>query len=235
MSVISRVAVLPTPPLLVPELAAGAAAQTASVREACLAAAGVVASDYAHWLAVGAGPVPAEIGAGARGSFRGYGVDVPVSLSGDAREAPVALPLPALVAGWLRARAGAATVRLSVLDHTSSAEDCVGFGKRLDQEEDDVGLLILGDGSNCHGPRAPGGEDERATAFDAAVARALGSADVDALLSLDVTLAGELGAAGRVPWQVLAGLAGSTGWNAELLYSDAPFGVGYHVAVWERG
>ena len=235
ISVISRVAVVPTPPSLVPELAAGAAAQTAPVREACLAAVRAVASVNTRWLAIGAGPVAAEIGAGARGSFRGYGVDVPVGLSEDAREVPVVLPLPALVAGWLRAEAGAASVRVSVLDGTLPPDDCAGFGKRLDQDETDVGLLILGDGSNRHGPRAPGGEDERATAFDAGIARALGTADTDALLSLDITLAGELGAGGRVPWQVLAGFAGSGRWSAELLYSDAPLGVGYHVAVWERG
>jgi hypothetical protein len=235
MNVISRVAVVPTPPLLVPEVAAGAAAQTAPVREACLAAVRAVASEYAHWIAVGAGSGAVEIGAGARGSFHGYGVDVPVTLSGAAREVPAMLPLPALVAGWLRARAGAESVRVTVLEDALSADDCAGFGKRLDQEESDVGLLILGDGSNRHGPGAPGGEDDRASGFDVAVAQALSAADVDTLLSLDVTLAGELGAGGRVPWQVLAGLAGSADWRAELLYSDAPFGVGYHVAVWERG
>jgi hypothetical protein len=221
--------------LLVPELAAGAAGETADVREACLAAVRAVASESPRWIAVGAGRTAAEIGAGARGTFRGYGVDVQVALSAEARDPEAELPLPALIAGWLRERAGASSVRVTVLDQTSPTADCVGFGKRLDTEEDDLGLLILGDGSHRHGPRAPGGEDERATAFDDVVASALGSADVDALLSLDLTLAGELGAGGRVPWQVLAGLAGSARWRAELLYSGAPLGVGYHVASWERG
>jgi aromatic ring-opening dioxygenase LigB subunit len=93
--------------------------------------------------------------------------------------------------------------------------------------------LVLGDGSNRHGPRAPGSEDERAPSFDDAVAKALAKADAEALLALDPALADELGAGGRVPWQVLAGVGDS--WRAELLYSAAPFGVGYHVAVWERG
>jgi len=234
INVISRVAVVPTPPLLVPELAAGAAGETAEVREACLAAVRAVASEHPRWIAVGAGPVAVEFGAGARGNFRGYGVDVPVALSAESRNPEAGLPLPALIAGWLRDRAGASSVRVSVLDQTTPTADCVSAGKRLDAEETDLGLLILGDGSYRHGPRAPGGEDERATAFDDAVAQALGTADVEALLSLDVTLAGELGAGGRVPWQVLAGLAGSARWQAELLYSGAPLGVGYHVALWER-
>jgi hypothetical protein len=234
-SVISRVAVVPTPPLLVPELAAGAARETAEVREACLAAVRAVASEHARWIAVGAGLSATDLGAGARGNFRGYGADVPVSLSGEALDPEAELPLPALIAGWLRDRAGASSVRVSVLDQALPTAQCVSFGNRLDEEESDVGLLILGDGSHRHGPRAPGGEDERALAFDDVVAKALGSADVDVLLSLDLTLAGELGAGGRVPWQVLAGLAGSARWRAELLYSGAPLGVGYHVAVWERG
>lgn len=234
ISVISRVAVVPTPPLLVPELAAGAAGETAEVREACLAAVRAVASEHPRWIAVGAGPRAAEFSPGTHGSFRGYGVDVPVALSAESRNPEAVLPLPALVAGWLRERAGASSVRVSLLDLSTPTADCVSFGKRLDTEEDDLGLLILGDGSHRHGPRAPGGEDERAGAFDDAVAKALAEADVEALLSLDVTLSGELGAGGRVPWQVLAGLAGSARWSAELLYSGAPFGVGYHVALWER-
>jgi hypothetical protein len=93
-------------------------------------------------------------------------------------------------------------------------------------------VLILGDGSNRHGPAAPGSEDVRAPAFDDAVAKALAKADTQALLDLDPALAGELGVGGLVPWQVLAGAGGE--WHGELLYSAAPFGVAYHVAVWER-
>ena len=58
MSVICRVAVVPTPPLLVPELAAGAAEETAPVRDACLAAVRAVASECGKWIAVGAGRTP---------------------------------------------------------------------------------------------------------------------------------------------------------------------------------
>jgi hypothetical protein len=47
-------------------------------------------------------------------------------------------------------------------------------------------------------------------------------------------LAAELGSGGRVPWQVLAGVGGADAWRSKLLYSGAPLGVGYHVAVWER-
>ncbi|TGB08221.1 hypothetical protein E2651_19940 [Streptomyces sp. MZ04] len=37
-------------------------------------------------------------------------------------------------------------------------------------------------------------------------------------------------AAGRAPWQVLAGAAEGAGLSGELLYEDAPYGVGHLVA-----
>jgi aromatic ring-opening dioxygenase LigB subunit len=89
----------------------------------------------------------------------------------------------------------------------------------------------MGDGSARRSVAAPGYVDERAATFDATVAAALKSADVDALLALDPQLAGDLLAAGRASWQVLAGAAGP-GCTAELLYDDAPYGVGYFVATW---
>ncbi|NEE35811.1 hypothetical protein G3M53_61660, partial [Streptomyces sp. SID7982] len=61
---------------------------------------------------------------------------------------------------------------------------------------------------------------------------ALGSADLDAIAALDATLAHELKAAGRAPWQLLAGAARDAGLAGRLLYEDAPYGVGYIVAAW---
>lgn len=221
---ISHVAVVPQPPLLVPELSPGCAA---GLRAACLTA--VSRLDQA-WLAVGVHDEDLSIEPESAGTFRGYGVDVPVSLS--TKRVPSAdLPLPALVAGWLRERAGADSVRLRLISRLTAPAECERIGKEL-ADSPETSLLVLADGSNRHGPRSPGSEDARAPGFDADIAEALRSADVQALLALDTRLSDELGAGGRVPWQVLAGLG--PGWRAELLYSDAPFGVGYHVAVWER-
>ncbi|HET6501331.1 MAG TPA: class III extradiol dioxygenase subunit B-like domain-containing protein [Amycolatopsis sp.] len=229
---ISHVAVVPHPPLLVPELSPGSAGP---LRAACRAAVSRLGD---RWLAVGASDEDTFIEPESAGSFRGYGVDVSVRLSSDrvpvrsgAGGPPPELPLPALVAGWLREQAGAASVRVRLLAADTEPGECERVGKEI-AESDETGLLILGDGSHRHGPRSPGSEDDRAPGFDEGVARALETADVAALLALDSRLADELGAGGRVPWQVLAGLG--SGWRAELLYSAAPFGVGYHVAVWER-
>jgi hypothetical protein len=92
----------------------------------------------------------------------------------------------------------------------------------------------MGDGSACRGVKAPGYDDPRADGYDAAVARALATADAGALLGLDPVLSDQLRVAGRAPWQVLAGAATATGgrWRGELTYDAAPYGVGYFVASW---
>ncbi|MEU7756862.1 hypothetical protein [Micromonospora sp. NPDC049171] len=101
---------------------------------------------------------------------------------------------------------------------------------------DRVALLVLGDGSACRGEKAPGYDDARALPYDQGVATALADADLDALLDLDPVLSAELKAAGRAPWQVLAGAARAAGggWRGELLHDAAPYGVAYFVASWER-
>ncbi|MFD5590201.1 class III extradiol dioxygenase subunit B-like domain-containing protein [Streptomyces griseorubiginosus] len=79
-------AVCPCPPLLVPEVAAGAAPELDTARAACADALGVLAAARPDLLVV-VGPaeqsgrgVHAE---GTRGSFRGFGVDVDVRLGAD--------------------------------------------------------------------------------------------------------------------------------------------------------
>lgn len=186
------------------------------------------------------------IGPASCGTFAGFGVDVPVALSSGRQacaDTETELPLPALVAGWLRERAGAESVRVELVPVDAAVADCVAAGKGIAASAEaatdrEVGLLVLGDGSSRHSSAPPGWPDERAAAFDATVGTALAAADVDALLELDPALATELQAQGRAAWQVLAGFAKAAnclpGWRARLLYSEAPFGVAYHVATWER-
>jgi hypothetical protein len=232
--VITRLAVVPHPPLLVPELVAGAAAETEPLRTACLAVAAELADVAEHWVAIGTDlSGPRTLGPDVSGSFRGFGVDVRVALSDGPSTSDPDLPLPALVAGWLRERAGARSVRLELVRPDLPTADCVALGERIAGLRD-VGVLVLGDGSHRHGERSVGRADDRAVPFDAAVAKALAAADAEALLALDVDLAAELGADGRAAWQVLAGLARATGpWRCARSEFLAPFGVGYHLAVWE--
>jgi hypothetical protein len=70
----------------------------------------------------------------------------------------------------------------------------------------------------------------RAEGFDAGMARVLAGADTEAPTGLDATVAAELRAAGRAPWQVLAGAARGGRFTGELLADEAPYGVGHLVA-----
>lgn len=247
--VISRVAVLPQPPLLVPELMGTSVRSSESMRQACLLAAHRLADASGNWVGVGPGEMTETIVPSARGSFRGYGADVNVTLDDrtDAHSAASSegsrrsLPLCALVGAWLREHSGASAVRIEVVPEVPSAvspprcrpQDLPVLERLLDTDEE-VGLLVLGDGSNRRGRGSPGAHDERAEAFDERVAEALGRADTAQLAGLDPELAERLGVSGWTPWQVLAHAAGGGAWRGELLYTGAPFGVGYHVAVWER-
>lgn len=237
-------AVCPCPPLLVPEVAAGAAPELDAARAACTDAIGVLAASRPDRLVVvgpagarGQGPHPQ----GARGSFRGLGVDVDVRLgTADPQEGAApedglpGLPVSLAVAGWLlqRARWSAAPLEGLGVAEALEAERCVRVGREIAARAERVALLVMGDASACRTLKAPGYLDERAAGFDADVARALALADVAALKALDVHLAGELKAAGRALWQVLAGAADGAGLSGALLYDDAPYGVGYLVATW---
>ncbi|MEO9110080.1 MAG: hypothetical protein ABI368_07670, partial [Jatrophihabitantaceae bacterium] len=96
----------------------------------------------------------------------------------------------------------------------------------------DIALLVMGDGSACRSIKAPGYLDERASAFDQAVASALASGDSAALGSLDLELGAELLAAGVPAWRAASSVLDGIRYDAELTYDQAPYGVGYFVAAW---
>lgn len=237
-------AVSPCPPLLVPEVAAGAAPELDPVRAACAEALAAVAAARPDLLIVvgpagqdGRGPFPA----GAAGTFRGFGVDLDVTLGrapagppGGGDTAPRPLPASLAVGAWLLAETGwnASPVEGLGVGEPLSPERCAEAGRELAGRADRVALLVMGDGSACRTVKAPGYLDPRAEAFDAVAGRALGEADTAALAELDAPLAYALKAAGRAPWQVLAGAAEGAGLTGRPLYEDAPYGVGYTVAAW---
>lgn len=248
-------AVCPCPPLLVPEVAAGAAPELDALRAACADALGVIAASRPDRLVV-VGPVGASglpglpdlsgrgrFAEGARGSFRPFGVALDVRLgqappdpdpaeAGTAAEPVPTLPPSLAVAAWLLHGWSAAPVEGLGVGERLEPERCVTAGRTAAEAAGRVALLVMGDGSACRTLKAPGYLDERAEPFDAAVAAALGAADTHTLGGLDAELADALQVSGRAPWQVLAGAAEGAGLAGELLYEDAPYGVGYFVATW---
>jgi hypothetical protein len=241
-----RAAILPHPPLLLPELAGGAAAELDPLRRACLQALRTVLEDGRGAVLVGDGPVWGVPGADAAGSFRPYGAAVDVALPDlhpldlPGLPEPVRLhhlPLSLAVAAWLLAgldltpgRLSAVTVPVS-LGPKAAAAIGRGLAARAGAGEP-FGLVAMGDLSASRSELAPGALHPAAAAFDAAVAAAFRAGDPGRLLGLDPVLAAELRAAGRVPLQVLAGaLADAARPRGQVLYDDAPYGVGYLVGV----
>ncbi|MEY9964465.1 hypothetical protein ABIA33_002507 [Streptacidiphilus sp. MAP12-16] len=228
-------AVCPCPPMLVPEIASGAAPELDILRAACDRAVGALLAAAPDMLWV-VGP-DAEHGSfdeGGVGSFRPYGVDLSVSLGRGGRDGGEPLPSSLALGAWLLERAGweGPARGLAVPDYLEP-ELCAANGVRLAESAARVALLVLGEGSARRSVKAPGYLDERAEEFDAVAARGLATADAGReLASMDDELAFELMASGRAPWQVLAAAAAGDHLAAELLYEDAPYGVGYFVAAW---
>ncbi|MBB3604563.1 hypothetical protein FHT40_004241 [Mycolicibacterium sp. BK556] len=225
---LSAIALTPSAPVLVPELAGAAAAEVAEFRAAALAAAAELPQ---RWIAVGVGPDDRTIDPETRGTFAGYGVDVSAALSPDAPADVTALPLCALFTGWLRGQANPAAraqVRVYRADH--DADSAVAAGRALRAEIDaagePIGVLVVADGANTLTPPAPGGYDPNAEPVQTALDDALATGDTEALTRLPD------GIVGRVGYQVLAGLIGSGPRAAKELVRGAPYGVGYFVGVW---
>jgi aromatic ring-opening dioxygenase LigB subunit len=228
MPVVSA-AVCPHPPLLVPEVAGGAAAELDDLRAACLAAIDQLA-DADSLVIVGTGPTTGtRYDASAGGSFAPYGAHSVSVGSGD----PV-LPLSLAVGAWLVNQSKAADLPRTSLtvaaDETPSA--CLELGRLLAHGPDRVALLVMGDGSPRRSEHSPVHLHPRAELFDSTVAAALDLADHTTLAALDPDLATELHAAGRAPWQVLAGATTTAALRGDLSYHAAPYGVGYFVASW---
>lgn len=229
-------AVCPHPPVIVPEIAGRAAGELEDLRIACDAAvARLLAVRPATVVVVGAGPTTRDLGSGVHDSFARFGVPLVVRLGQRASDEAQPVPLSVLVGGWLLSRAGVGDANIRTIAHDAPAAECVTVGRELADRDEPVALLVMGDGSACRGEKSPGYADPRAQPYDDAVAAALAAADSDALLDLDPVLSAELKAAGRAPWQVLAGAvrASRGAWRGDLSYCAAPYGVAYFVATWE--
>jgi hypothetical protein len=243
-------AILPHPPLLVPRLAGQAAGELDPLREACARALAVVLGAGGTTVVVGDGPVWGVPGADATGSFHSYGADLEVALPARRALELDSLPEPARLARLPLSLAAAAFLLGRVEDRPARlfaaavpASLGPGAAARVGREllaaagaDGPVGLLAMGDLSARRTAGAPGAFHPAAAAFDASVGEAVRSGAPARLLDLEPALAAELQAAGRVPLQVLAGaFDGAEGVRGQVLYEDAPYGVGYLVGVLRTG
>ncbi|GAA1776876.1 class III extradiol dioxygenase subunit B-like domain-containing protein [Luedemannella helvata] len=240
-------ALCPHPPVLVPEVAAGAAGELDALRAACGTAVATLADAALDRLVVlGGGDRTAAFDATCAATFEPWGV--PLRVRPGTGEAPPRLPLSLTVAAWLLDRyfhpGRPVEIEFRTVAADASPAECAALARAL-RAPDSWGLLVMGDGSACRGEKSPGYADPRAEGFDTAVARALADVDTGALLALDPVTAAELLVAGRAPWQVLANATLDSGgvadvgagpadgsWRGELLAHEAPYGVAYFVATW---
>lgn len=224
----SAIAIVPSAPVLVPEL--GRAAELADLRSAVLAAAAALPT---RWIGIGIGDRDDVVGPSGVGAFAGFGADVRVGLAaGQSAQAPAGWPLCALIVGWVRGQIrpeADAQVRVYRGDHT--ADTALDRGRQLraeiDRATDPIGVLIVADGANTLTQRAPGGYDPGAAEVQAALDDALADGDVAALSRLRGQILG------RVAFQVLAGLTEPGPRTVKELYRGAPYGVGYFAGVWQ--
>jgi hypothetical protein len=227
--VLSAISIIPSAPVLVPELAGAAAGEVAELRAAMVAAAAALPP---CWIVVGVGAADGVIGPESVGTFAGFGADVQVGLSPHAGGRPSPLPLCALIAGWIRAMAqpdAIAQVRVYADSHdlTAAVERGRGLRGEIDRSSEPTGVLVVADGLNTLTPSAPGGYQPADVDVQGALDDALAGGDVAALSRLPAQVRG------RAAFGVLAGLTQPVPRSAKELYRAAPYGVGYFVGVWQ--
>lgn len=224
---LSAIAIIPSAPVLVPELAGIAAAELAELREAVFASARTLPD---RWIAIGVGPADRRIEPDAAGTFAGYGTDVTVALSPGAH-AVGPLPLCALITAWVRGSVRP-DARAQVRCHTAAldAAAAVAQGRLLraeiDAAADPVGVLVVADGANTLTPSAPGGYRPDTEQVQLSLDDALASGAAAGLTGLPEEVVG------RVAFGVLAGLAEAPS-DAHERYRGAPYGVGYFAGTWQ--
>lgn len=227
---LSAIAITPSAPVLVPQLAGAAADQVADLAAAVLAAAAFLPE---RWVVIGVGPGDDVVGPDASGTFAGFGTDVRVRLSPQTSPAaPAELPVCALLGAWVRGQARPeATARVHVYRADHDADTALARGRQLraeiDRDPEPVGVLVAADGANTLTPAAPGGYDPDNAEAQRALDDALANGDVAALAALPPPILG------RVAFQVLAGLAEPGPRSAKELYRGAPYGVGYFAGAWQ--
>ena len=132
---------------------------------------------------------------------------------------------------WLLGAAGYRGARiLQAVGAGEPAERCASLGAGIAAGPGRRALLVLADGSARRTLKAPGYLDERSAAFDDVIEQAVLAGRLDALAAVDSALAGDLMAAGRPAWHMLAGALAGRKVASEIRYRGDPFGVAYLVA-----
>ncbi len=139
---------------------------------------------------------------------------------------------------WLR-RAGVELPLIVVGMGLMSRERLYFFGRAVREAALDLkrktALIASGDLSHRLTRDAPAGYSPRARDFDARVVELLRQGDLRGLVEIDEELAEEAGECGLRPIIMMLGALDGRDFRSEVLSYEAPFGVGYMVAVLTPG
>src|SRR5215469_2925106 len=162
--------------MIIPEVAAGAAAELDDLRAACdTAVARLRAARPDVLVVVGTGTETAWRSPDEYGTMRPWGVPMDIPLTGFG--GPGSLPLSLTIGAWLLSRQAepvAATVLAASVAADEKPAGCAAFGRdECAGRAARVALLAIGDGSALGAIMEPGAVRPSAEAFDTDTARAL--------------------------------------------------------------
>ena len=150
--------VVPGAPVVVPDVAQGAAPELDACRDAGDAALAVArAQEPDVVVVVGSGTRTCRHAPGSSGSLRAVGVDLTMGLGAEPATGDVALPLSVTIGAWWLARSGwdGAVASLEVA-RDEAPHVCLGAGAELADNGSRVALLVVADGTARRGPHPIG-------------------------------------------------------------------------------
>ena len=233
---ITACAFVPSTPLLIPEVASGAASELEDLRRAAIDAVGRAVGSADRVVIIGAG-AETRLFIDAVGTMAGFGVPVTVAVRphGEAISAEPTnqLGVAATLGVWLldqTTHSGSRSVLEIAIDENQKRIDEIAA--EISSSSDSIALVVVADGSAARTEKAPGYLHPDAIAFDVLVEAALTTGDAQALAALDQAQAQAVISSGWPAWHV-AGLAmASHDVKASFDRFDATYGVGYFVATW---
>jgi hypothetical protein len=141
------------------------------------------------------------------------------------------LPIPlAIGAALLRDAGWLGPTQYQLLDASTTAVEAAKAGLELADVEPRVGLLLLGNGSACTTPKAPGSFHPQAEAFNAEFVRAITKGDMSSILAWTAEQFAEQLSDVRVPLQVMVGAVDGKSWPWSISFAEEFQGVLYVCA-----
>lgn len=232
----TRIATVPATPLLIPEVAAGAAAEFHDVRGAALQRVRWAAGSDNRVILLAADPgVRSVVELPASSSLDLSGLGLPTSSDAATRDSSGTRPVvSAMVGNWL---AAAVEVEIASIWAVPADPAQALAHPTPDLGQGDVGVVLIADGSATRTPKAPGSFVEGALEFDDRLTDAVSAVDVDYFLDpARVDDVERFGVQGLGAWAVAARFARTqTGeWSGEVDLAADPLGVQYLVAGWRQ-